>query len=108
MGAPGKGCHILICCNSVMLPKSPTAPPTKEISTASVNNCRRMRVRLAPSASRKATSRERSAARAANRLPRLAHAASKIKPARIINPAMNARIARPKELRPARGREKVF
>ena len=33
-------------------------------------------MRLAPSASRRATSRERSAARAANRLPRLAQAAS--------------------------------
>ena len=48
MGAPGKGCHVLIRRNSVMLPRSPTAPPTSEISTASVNNCRRMRVRLDP------------------------------------------------------------
>jgi hypothetical protein len=73
-----------------MLPNNPSAPPTSEISTDSLNTCRRMRLQLDPSASRKATSRERSAARAANRLPRLAQAASRIKAASNINPVTNA------------------
>ena len=92
----GNGCHALSPLNSTTLPHSPTTPPISEISTASVNSCRKMRVRLAPSASRRATSRERSAARAANRLPRLAQAASRINPASSINPAMNARIGLPR------------
>ncbi len=76
-------------------PQSPSAPPASEISTASVNSARRIRFRLDPSASRRATSRERSAARAANRLPRLAHAANRINPARSINPVRKARTAPP-------------
>src|SRR5215469_14080892 len=40
--------------------------------------------------------------------PGLAHAASRIKPASSINPATNARTARPKELSPACANEKLF
>src|SRR6516162_7034165 len=54
-----------------------------------------MRLRLEPRARRKATSRERSAARAPNRLPRLAQAANSIKPERSINPVRKARVAPP-------------
>ncbi len=72
-------------------PTVPASPPISEISTASVNSVRRMRLRLDPSARRRATSRPRSAARAANRLPRLAQAASRIKPASSINAVTNAR-----------------
>src|ERR1035438_2590736 len=49
-----------------MLAVSPATPPASESSTDSVNSWRRMRLRLEPRARRKATSRERSAARAAN------------------------------------------
>ena len=85
-------------------------PPTSAISTASVNTCRRMRVRLDPSASRRATSRDRSAARAANRLPRLAHAASRINPANNNNPVRNARAGLPKKSprRPGRANVKAI
>jgi len=71
------------------MPARPNAPPASEIKIASVNTPRRMRLRLDPSANRNAISRERSAARAANRLPRLAHAASRMSPARSIMPEMN-------------------
>ena len=54
-----------------------------------------MRPRLAPSARRMAISRVRSAARAVNRLPRLAQAASRINPASSINAVRNARVAGP-------------
>src|SRR5947209_5865167 len=46
-----------------MLPQRPAAPPTREIITASVRSWRRMRLRAEPRASRRATSRPRSAAR---------------------------------------------
>ena len=49
-----------------------------------------------PRAMRTAISRERSAARAANRLPRLAHAASRIRPARSMSPNIKARVGRPR------------
>ena len=62
-----------------------------------------------PERQRKAISRERSAARAANRLPRLAQAASRISPANSIRPATKARTGRPSRLprSPGRDRDKV-
>ena len=104
MGNLDTGCHTLTHRNSATLPHSPTAPPISEISRDSVNSCRRMCMRRAPSASRRATSRERSAARAANRLPRLAHAANTINPASSINPVTNACMGRPKKSPPRPGR----
>src|SRR5438445_82083 len=47
--------HALSSPNSATLPHRPTAPPASEISTASVNSVRRIRLRLDPSASRRAT-----------------------------------------------------
>ena len=84
------GCQSLNQCRNAALAHIPAAPPESEIITASVNNARKMRLWLDPSASRTAISFARSAARAANTLPRLAHAASRINPASSINPAMNA------------------
>ena len=101
-GTAGMGCQMLIRRNSMKLTNSPAVPPAREISSASVSSPRRMRLRLEPSARRRATSRERSAARAANRLPRLAHAASRISPESTINPATNARTAGPNAVRPSR------
>ena len=49
-----------------------------------------------PRAMRTAISRDRSAARAANRLPRLAQAASRMRPARSMSPAIKARVGRPR------------
>src|SRR6516162_5848827 len=94
-GNRGNGCHTLNRRKSPMLPISPATPPASESSTDSVNSWRKMRLRLEPRARRKATSRERSAARAANRLPRLAQAANSIKPERSINPVRKARVAPP-------------
>ncbi len=74
-----------------MLPANPAAPPINETSNASVKSCRKIRLRLEPSASRSAISLDRSAARAANKLPRFAHAASRINAANAISPARNAR-----------------
>jgi hypothetical protein len=90
MGKFPNGCHWLSQRKNARLAHIPMAPPASEIITASVNRARKMRLRLAPSASRIAISFARSAARAANKLPRFAHAASKIKLASSINAAMNA------------------
>ena len=70
---------------------------------------RRMYWRFDPRAMRRAISRERSAARAANTLPRLAHAASRMRPASSINPAMKARAGRPSvsPTSPGRARENL-
>ena len=96
-GNLGKGCHTLSPRSSTTLPHSPTAPPASEISTASVSSCRRMRIAARPQRQpQRDFAAERSAARAANRLPRLAQAASRIKPASSINPATNARTGRPR------------
>src|ERR1700728_3099047 len=86
----GNGCHALSARSSATLPNNPIAPPPSEIRNASVNSPRKIRFLLDPSASRKATSRDRSAARAANRLPRFAHAANRIRPVNNIRPAINA------------------
>ena len=59
-----------------------------------------------PRAMRTAISRERSAARAANRLPRLAHAASRIRPARSMSPNIKARVGRPRVFPASPGRDK--
>ena len=75
------GCHTLSHSTNTTAPRSPAAPPITETSTASVSSWRRMRLRLDPKASRRAISLDRSAARAAERLPRFAHAAGKISPA---------------------------
>ena len=96
MGQRENGCQTLSHSSSATPAARPTAPPAIEISKASVNNVRKMRLRLDPSASRSAISRVRSAARAANKLPRFAHAANRIKPASNINAVMNARTGRPR------------
>ena len=59
-----------------------------------------------PRAMRTAISRERSAARAANRLPRLAHAASRIRAARSMSPAIKARVGRARVFPASPGRDK--
>lgn len=95
IGNSGNGCHALSHSNSITLPHSPAAPPRMEINNASVRSCRTTRARRTPSASLMAISREQSAARAVNRLPRLACAAARIKAASSTNPARNARTAPP-------------
>src|SRR3984885_1249992 len=59
-----------------------------------------------PRAMRTAISRERSAARAAKRLPRFAHAASRMRPARSMRPAMNARVGLARVFPASPGRDK--
>src|SRR5579859_7393777 len=65
-----------------------------------------MKVRRDPRAMRRAISRDRSAARAANKLPRLAHAASRIRAARSISPPIKARVGRPRVFPASPGRDK--
>ena len=95
MGIPGIGRHVLSTRRMPTAPAMPQTPPASETSKASVNSWRRISSRLDPSAMRSAISFERSAARAAKRLPRFAHAASRISPASSISPAMKARAGRP-------------
>ena len=67
----------------IAMPKPATAPmPAK--SRLSVRNCRNIRVRAAPIASRIATSLCRADARAVSRLARFAQAINRTKPTRII------------------------
>ena len=95
MGTLGIGCHALSQCRITTPPASPIAPPASDTITASVSSCRTIRPRRDPSATRNATSFPRSAARAANKLPRFAHAASRIIPASSIRPATKARAGLP-------------
>ena len=95
IGIFGTGSHALSQRRMPMPPSNPTTPPASETRIASVSSCRRISPRRDPSAMRSAISFERSAARAANKLPRFAHAASRISPASSIIPAMNARAGPP-------------
>ena len=65
---------------------SPAAPPISDSITASVSSCLASRHRLDPSAARSASSRLRSAARAANRLARFAQAAASTSNASTVTP----------------------
>ena len=80
MGNRVNGLPQLSPCNSSMLPASPSRAAHERDMAASVSSCRRIRLPVDPRASRSATSRERSDARAANRLPRFAQAATELIP----------------------------
>ena len=58
----------------------PNAVPPAASNRLSINNCRRSRIRVAPRASRVASSRSRAAPRASSRLARFRHASSRIPP----------------------------
>src|SRR5271168_650934 len=106
MGIFGIGRQVLRARRMTTAPAMPQIPPAKETKTASVRSWRRMSWRRDPRAMRTAISRERSAARAANRLPRLAHAASRIRPERSMSPAIKARVGRPRVFPASPGRDK--
>ena len=59
---------------------SPTAPPRPARSTLSVSSCRTTRARVAPSATRTASSRPRAEPRASSRFAMFAHAIRSTKP----------------------------
>src|SRR5882757_874634 len=109
MGMPGIGRHVLSTRKITTAPAMPHTPPASETRIASANSWRRMYWRFDPRAMRRAISRERSAARAANTLPRLAHAASRIRPASSVMPNIKARAGRPSvsPTSPGRARENL-
>ena len=85
----------------------PTSPSraARQRKSAALRSTAARRMRVRRRAQREAQRHfpwTRSAARAANRLPRLAHAASRINPASSISPARNARTGRPRSRRAGR------
>ncbi len=90
------GCQLARPVRAIHANPQAHAPPRIEITTASTRIWRTMRQRLDPMAMRMAISRVRSAVRAANRLPRLAQAASSTIPASPSTPPENRAPARRK------------
>lgn len=89
MGKSAVGCQLLSARRTATDAPQAATPPSPESTTASVSNCRTSLVRPAPTATRIANSRARSAVRAANSPPRLAQAASSTSPASNITPSKN-------------------
>ena len=78
--APAGGGAAWNDCTTSQARNTPAAPPIADSSTLSVSSCRTMRQRLAPSASRIATSRRRAAAFDSSRFATLAHAINSTAP----------------------------